>query len=67
MDRFPFKPGYCADPMRDFRQGADLVEFKHGVAGFEALAIEQRCDDMLVTYSRGSILCEKQSTAAFGK
>ena len=53
--------------MRDFRQGVDLVEFKHGVAGFEALAIEQRCDDMLVTYSRGSILCEKQSTAAFGK
>lgn len=66
-DLFLFKPGDGADLIRDFRQGVDVVEFKRGVAGFDALEIEQRADDVLVTYVRGSILLENQNAADFGE
>ncbi len=53
--------------IRRFQQGVDQVEFKRGVADFGALTIEEQGDDVLVTYTRGSILFENQSAAAFGE
>ncbi len=64
-DLFRVKPGDGDDVIQEFQQGRDLVEFKSGVPGFAALSIEQRGDDVLVTYNRGSILFQNQNAGAF--
>ncbi|MFN3262781.1 MAG: hypothetical protein ACE37J_19715 [Pikeienuella sp.] len=66
-DTFRFAPGDGADVILRFRQGADQIEFKRGVSGFDALTIEQQGDDVLVSYTRGSILFENQNAGAFGE
>ncbi len=66
-DVFRFAPGDGEDVIRGFRQGADLVEFKRGVSGFDELTITQQGDDVLLTYTRGSILFRNQDVTAFGE
>ena len=66
-DTFRFAPGDGDDVIQRFQQGADQVEFKRGVSGFDDLRIEQQGDDVLVTYTRGSILFENQNAGAFGE
>lgn len=64
-DLFLFKPGDGDDAIQGFQQGRDTVEFQSGVSGFGALTIEQQGADVLVSYTRGSILFTNQNAGAF--
>lgn len=64
-DLFLFKPGDGDDVIQGFQQGRDTIEFQRGVSGFDALTIEQQVADVLVSYTRGSILFTNQNAGAF--
>ena len=54
-DTFIFRSGDGHDIIFDFENDLDRIQFNDGVAGFDALAIRQRGEDIEVSYDGGSI------------
>lgn len=62
-DVFVFGPDGDTDRIRDFAQGVDLMEITGQPGGFASLTIQDRGDDLEVTYAGGVIVLVDQAGA----